>query len=228
MFSPLSDNVLERTIGFKQPNPDPKLDPAAAFLQRQLSSKDASNLSKDLKYQFIWAKDIQNYKKTPKEVRKKINRLSGRKKKELGLHKINKRGLKYEHFIPINACWTEYMSEFLKISDLEDRGFDGAEHGSWDEVSSNLWKADMHGAFVKVVRSKCPVFVGVEGFIVFESKNMYKILSCDNITRCIPKESCEFATRINNYEFNFLGKNMIIKPNERANKKAKSFSFSCL
>lgn len=47
-----------------------------------------------------------------------------------------------------------------------------------------LWRADYHGAYVKVSRSTCPSLVGIEGILVFETRNTVKLLGKDNETRC--------------------------------------------
>lgn len=54
---------------------------------------------------------------------------------------------------------------------------------NWDQLSSQLYKADYHGAKVRVVRSKCPSYVGVEGIVVMDTKNTFRILAQDNVVR---------------------------------------------
>jgi len=54
---------------------------------------------------------------------------------------------------------------------------------AWDQVSMTLYRADYHGAFLKVTRSKCASLVGKSGIVLMDTKNTFKMLGEDNILR---------------------------------------------
>lgn len=49
--------------------------------------------------------------------------------------------------------------------------------------STQIHKADFHGAKVKVVRSKCPSLVGIKGIVILDTKNTFKVIGKDDILR---------------------------------------------
>lgn len=48
------------------------------------------------------------------------------------------------------------------------------------DLSMKILKADLHGAVVKVVSSLCSPFVGIEGILVQETQNTFKIITREN------------------------------------------------
>ena len=55
-----------------------------------------------------------------------------------------------------------------------------------------LASADMHGAFVRVVRSRCVSRVGTEGIVVRESRGAFEVVIKGDGVRCLPKEHTVF------------------------------------
>lgn len=52
-----------------------------------------------------------------------------------------------------------------------------------EEITQQMLKADFHGAVMEVHKSTCPNLVGINGIVVFETRNVIKLLGKDNITR---------------------------------------------
>jgi ribonuclease P protein subunit POP4 len=105
--------------------------------------------------------------------RKKQN-MTSKEKKKSSLFKIEKEKLNYDKIIPLNELWKTYITELLDQS----KGLT-----SHSEV---LLKADLHGSIMKCTRSKNPTYVGIEGIMLQETENSFKILTKDNSLKSIP------------------------------------------
>jgi ribonuclease P protein subunit POP4 len=98
--------------------------------------------------------------------------------RKLGLQKLPRNGLVYEDFKEMNQLWIGYMKELLP--NLNDR------KSTLDEsLQMRICRADFHGAKVKVTRSNVASQVGIEGFVVMETKNTFQIISKDNKVKTI-------------------------------------------
>jgi hypothetical protein len=54
---------------------------------------------------------------------KKKKLLSMKQRRELGLYKINRKGMKYKDFQELHCLWKEYMKSCLNLEELEKRGY---------------------------------------------------------------------------------------------------------
>lgn len=218
----LPDFILEKTIGFKHIEPNEK--PEISFLTARLPTSDIKEIEQQMRKKYNFTSVRATFKKRIR--RKGCPRnpgISNTKKRLLGLYSINRKGLKFNDLIPLHLCWTKYMENMLDLNHLHDSGWNGdLNNPAYDEFTQLLWKADYHGAYIKVCRSSCPSLVGIEGILVFETKNTIKLLGRDDETRTIPKPSCEFMIKIGNFCVKFIGKHFMIKPSERVVKKVKS------
>ncbi|KAJ9588905.1 hypothetical protein L9F63_017783 [Diploptera punctata] len=202
-----------------------KLDSDLKFIEElaksSLPKSKSSEVEAELKRSFPLLKfHVSDKKQFP---RKKKKPLSMREKRQLGLHKLNKKDMKYEEFEELHSLWTEYIKKYLNLKDLDNKGFTAEpESGNWTHFSHLLSKADFHGALMKVVRSKCSSLVGQSGIVIFDTRNTFKIISKDNIVRTIPKQSSVFAVSVDNYTFTIFGKYFCIKPPERSVKKIRT------
>jgi ribonuclease P protein subunit POP4 len=88
-------------------------------------------------------------------------------KKDFKSCKSEIKNLKYSECIKMNDLWCKYIEEINQ----KDPSF--------------LLKADLHGCIIKVISSKCPSFVGIEGLIVMELKNIFYILTRENLIKGI-------------------------------------------
>ncbi|PNF27908.1 hypothetical protein B7P43_G08318 [Cryptotermes secundus] len=154
---------------------------------------------------------------------RKKKQLSLKQRRELGLYKINRTGMKYKDFEELHCLWKEYMRSCLDLEELAKRGFTG-EPGSkyWNNFSQVFLKADYHGAYLKVVRSTCSSLVGQSGIVVFDTKNTFKIIGRDNIVRTIPKQHSVFTMVLDDYTCTIHGKYFCIRPQDRSVKKIKT------
>ncbi len=138
--------------------------------------------------------------------------LTARERRQLGLNRLPKVGLKYSDLVPMNKLWLEYVAGLVDFS----KGVD-------DGARVRLCRADYHGAAVKVTKSGNSDVVGVEGIVAAETRNTFAVLGQDNVLRTVPKKATSFTFRAGpQYVFTVGGSNMMMKPSERAVKKWKS------
>lgn len=52
-------------------------------------------------------------------------------------------------------------------------------------VSLKVLKADYHGCYLTVSKSKCPSYVGTTGIVLMETKNIFKIITKDDKFKCM-------------------------------------------
>lgn len=193
------------------------------FLKSRLPRNNLNEIEQELKKRFPLAKERQVYKK---RIRRqgcpKKEQLSNTKKRSLGLYNISRRGLLYKDLLPLNQLWNQYIEKFLE---LQPSGLSDDLTHNPEELAQQLLKADFHGAFMEVHKSVCPNLVGISGIVVFETRNIIKLIGNDNITRSIPKQTCEFKLKISNFIITFLGKNLLIRAADRSIKKVRNIKY---
>lgn len=224
----LPDSVLEKTIGFRERENDDEIE--KLFLKSRLPPNDVEEIERNIKKRYNFTSVQAVFKKRRKRKGCARNTgLSSSKKRLLGLNNISKKGLNFDDLLPLHNCWKDYISNLIDLPYLQKQGWKGEVSSSiHEEFSQLLWKADYHGAYITVLKSTCPSLVGIEGILVFETKNVLRILGKDNITRSVPKGSCEFKITIGDYNVKILGKYFMIKPTERAVKKVKAGKYFSL
>ena len=96
-----------------------------------------------------------------------------------------------------------------------------------------LASADMHGAKLKVVRSRCVSRVGVEGIVVRDTRFTFEVVTRGDVVKSLPKEHTIFAFSIpvaaegrgdgeqapRPLEFEIMGEMFQTRAPDRANKK---------
>lgn len=90
------------------------------------------------------------------------------------------------------------------------------------QLNQKVTKADYHGCILKVWRSKCPTYVGIEGILLQETQNTLRIIAKDNRVRTIPKNHSVFAFEFHGYRFYLYGNHMKYRASERSAKKFKA------
>ncbi|KAF1955736.1 RNase P/MRP, p29 subunit [Byssothecium circinans] len=115
--------------------------------------------------------------------------LSAAKKRSLGLLEIPKDEQKYTIYEGLHNLWCGYMREVLGVS--EERALVTAA-GAGQVLAS----ADMHGALVEVVRSRCVSRVGIRGIVVRDTKFTFEIITERNKVKNVPKEHTMFRFEV--------------------------------
>lgn len=157
------------------------------MLVASMPSSDTNQIEQELKRSFIFGK----YKASvPKKQTKQKKTLNRKQKKALGFYSIPKKSIKYEDMEVIHDLWKQYMTKYLNIT--PDFRVPSIGEKSWENFSLLLVKADFHGALMTIVRSRCPGLVGKKGICIMDTKNTFKIVSTDNITRSMARLHISF------------------------------------
>jgi ribonuclease P protein subunit POP4 len=123
-----------------------------------------------------------NEKKEAAKKRKALQPrpLSAAKKRSLGLLEIPKEHVKWEIYVPLHNLWLGYMREILGIGETGGR----APFVAPMQAGPILVSADMHGALLEVVRSRCVSRVGLKGIVVRDSKFVFEVVTEGNALKC--------------------------------------------
>lgn len=165
-----------------------------------------------------------------KRSKNKPRPLSAAQKRKLCLNEIPKDQQKYAIYEPLHTLWVGYMREILGVasdaSAQQQRGvyITPASHGQI------LASADMHGAAMKVVRSRCVSRVGIEGIVVRDTRFTFVIVTKGNVVKSVPKEHTVFSITIplpardgeeapKPLELELFGEMLQTRAADRANKK---------
>ena len=155
--------------------------------------------------------------------------LSSRERRRLGLYDIPREGQKYEIYEPLNKMWMGYMREVLG----------GDVYIGGPGAAAKLASAEFHGAFVEVVRSRCPSRVGICGIVVRDRKFAMEIVTKKRGVKLVPKEGTTFRVGVHVpaaatdegkegqdapkvFEFDILGDQMMLRSADRASRKFKA------
>ncbi|KAF2649221.1 ribonuclease-like protein P complex subunit Pop4 [Lophiostoma macrostomum CBS 122681] len=160
--------------------------------------------------------------------------LSAAKKRQLGLLEIPKEQAKWEIFVPLNRLWLGYMRDILGVGNVGGSAEGGgrAPYVSAANAGPILVSADMHGAMLEVVRSRCVSRVGLKGIVVRDSKSVFEVVTQKDSLKSIPKEHTMFRFEISKPQvegqdaqkplvFEILGEQFQNRAPDRANKKYK-------
>jgi ribonuclease P protein subunit POP4 len=104
--------------------------------------------------------------------------LSAAKKRSLGLLEIPKEHLKWDIYLPLHNLWLGYMRDILGITEGK------VPYVSPANAGPILASADMHGALLEVVRSRCVSRVGVKGIVVRDSQFVFELVTEKNVLKC--------------------------------------------
>ncbi|KAH9444047.1 hypothetical protein MJO29_013467 [Puccinia striiformis f. sp. tritici] len=116
---------------------------------------------------------------------------------------IEQRRYRYEDFVPLHQLWLGYMSELLelRLKTLDKkkiiltvptegplfRSEKFAGMPSISAIQAKLLKADYHGAHLIVTQAKNPSLVDLQGIVIQESEQTFKVIQANNEVKTIPK-----------------------------------------
>jgi len=197
------------------------------FLESKLPHGDKKEVDGEFKKVLVLAAQKSKNKKQ-KPVRKSKQYLTAKERRNLGLYRLPKKGLKYSSFLPLNSLWNGYMKELLDLESLQKGGWSPNlnEETRQLQLQMRVCRADFHGASVKVVGADCNSHIGLQGIVVMETKNTLQIIGKDNKLRILPKVGSSFSFKVEEYLFTVPGVSIDSKPGERATKKLKN-KFPC-
>ncbi|EUC32284.1 hypothetical protein COCVIDRAFT_11002 [Bipolaris victoriae FI3] len=126
-----------------------------------------------------------------KRSKNKPRPLSAAKKRALGLNEIPKEQQKYAIYEGLHNLWVGYMREVLGVNDAS-KGVMITPNASGQILAT----ADMHGALMTVVRSRCVSRVGLEGIVVRDTRFTFDLITKNNVIKSVPKEHTIFRFEV--------------------------------
>ncbi|CAG5850260.1 unnamed protein product [Menidia menidia] len=187
---------------------------AAAFTEAFLASSVQHPERHDVKNMLTHKAVILSYARPKKEKTKskKAKGLNARQKRAMKVFQIKPEQQKYELFLPLHQLWRQYIVDLCG----------GLKPTSNPQIlQQKLLKADLHGAIITVVRSRCPSYVGSTGILVQEFKHVFKIITREDKLKVIPKRNSVFSVEINGFVSHVYGNKFEQRASERSAKKFK-------
>lgn len=90
-----------------------------------------------------------------------------------------------------------------------------------EHLRSTIQRMCMSGAHVKVVQSTNQSLIGIEGIILIDTINTFKIVDTKNLVKTIPKKNSLFEFKADKFVFNIYGAHLCSRPVDRMAKKTK-------
>jgi ribonuclease P protein subunit POP4 len=149
-----TERVLKRPLTVRATSPTPS---ARAIRRRTLNERK------------------ENSRKRSKQ---KPRPLSAAEKRKLCLNEIPKEQQKYVIYEPLHNLWLGYMREILAVNDAQR-----AVYLTPASSGQMLASADMHGALLSVVRSRCVSRVGLQGIVVRDTRFTFEIITKNNVLK---------------------------------------------
>lgn len=149
-----TERVIKRPLNIRATSPTPS---ARAVRRQALNERKASSNERS---------------------RKKPRPLSAAQKRKLCLNEIPKEQQKYAIYEPLHNLWVGYMREVLGLSNTQK-----ATYITPGTSGQMLATADMHGALLTVVRSRCVSRVGLEGIVVRDTRFTFEIITPRNVVK---------------------------------------------
>ncbi|XP_004085369.1 ribonuclease P protein subunit p29 isoform X2 [Oryzias latipes] len=189
---------------------------AAAFTEAFLGSSLQRPGNHDLKNLLTHKAVILGYARPKKQKTKRSSKrakgLTAQQKKALKVFQIRPEHQRYELFLPLHDLWRRYVLDLC--AGLKPTC-------SPQFVQQKLLKADLHGAIITVVRSKCPSYVGQSGILLQEFKHVFKIITREDRLKVIPKRNSVFSVEVNGFVSHIYGSRFEQRASERSAKKFK-------
>lgn len=201
------------------------------FLKKNVPPNDQNEIEAE------FGKNVPLAKQPKKKIKqnpplKKNKYLTAREKRDLGLYKFNfaKDGkLEFKQFKKLHLLWKEYMKEIIDFSKIpqespEDNSGNGGRIPGVildENLQLKICRADMHGCNLKVTRALNSCLIGLQGIVVMETRNTFRIINKKNEVKEVPKNGTSFTFAIEGLVVTLSGSSFIMKPSERAVKKWK-------
>lgn len=164
-------------------------------------------------------------KQQPGSSHRGKKRLTGQERRDLGLHLVNKHDKTFKMFLPIHDIWKSYARELLHIAHYIEHGWKAdAKETRTVNLQNKIRKIDYFGCFLRVTRSRCSEYIGIQGIVIRETKQTFVMVCPDDRVRTIPKMHSEFSFVVEGVGFSIMGNHLPQRPAARAKHTFKKLS----
>ncbi|GFR70095.1 ribonuclease P protein subunit p29-like [Elysia marginata] len=192
------------------------------FMQEHLPSNRLLANEDDMSNKFVSTDTSRKHKKKRqskqriKVSRSVLTKSSSYERRKLSKELTTRSTQKYSTYLPLKTLWTSYIEDLLQV-DLSK-----LTTSVFPSLAQKMMKADLHGCPLRVRKSKCPSYIGVEGIVIQETRNMFTLITTGDRVKRIPKANSVFTTVLGNAVFTIHGNHFLVRPGERAAKKFKT------
>lgn len=131
-------------------------------LKGTVDSKIKEEIDQKVSDKYMTLHKTKSKRELHKAKKSKSKLMTSRKRKEMRLFELPKDCEKYQLYLPLHTLWKEYINDLIE---------------SHSNIESLILRADYHGALIKVIQSKAPQMVGIEGIVIQETTNTFKIIT---------------------------------------------------
>lgn len=124
---------------------------------------------------------------------------------ECGVEMLRKAGLRYEECERLHGMWMQYILSTV----MTDRP-------SLVVMASRMYRADLHGAKLSVVMAGSPCLVGIEGIVLQDWHNVFRLITPGNKIKTIPKRGSLFQISLGSHTCHIVGSSFCIRPAQRS------------
>lgn len=155
-------------------------------------------------------------KRPPKRFKLSKTELKGR-----GLLDITQDHLTYHDGLVLNDLWSQYMTQIIPT-------LISSTHQQPNSIPYLLSQcnviavSDFHGAYIKIIQAKNPSTIGIEGIVMQETEQTFRVISQDNRIRTILKSDCIFHLHMAGKIFVLHGQHLCYRTAMRSKLKIKS------
>lgn len=184
----LKSNIIHEEKGNNQSLK--KYFPSETVFNQEINEKKSFLIDKYLQNKCIFKKKSEN---------KKNNKIVSDKFSEVVSLVKNDKSIKYIDVLPLNQIWLKYISGLL-INDHKDDTFrivnltlnESLLKKNYEGYHSKLLRADYHGAYLIVYKSRNSNNIGIKGIVILETKHAFLIITIKNEVKTIIKDGTIF------------------------------------
>merc|ERR1712029_650322 len=147
--------------------------------------------------------------------RRKGQYLTARERRDLGLNRLP-RSINFHDFDEMHSLWLDYMRSVV------GKRSPSPQSASDVTVTSSVETLGDEQLQMRVGRATNNKLVGLEGYVVMETRNTVQIVTKKSRRKTVAKSGNYFSFCVDDILFTVDGSNMCMKPSERAVKKWKN------
>lgn len=124
--------------------------------------------------------------------------MSAAEKRKLMIYRIPKHERQYDTYVKLHQLWYQYIRNVLALDKIHPASLCPQVAGS------KLASADLHGAKLEVVRSRCVSRIGLCGIVVRDQRFVFELITTENRLITVPKENTVFKLSLPVHEHDLL------------------------
>ncbi|OQR84177.1 hypothetical protein ACHHYP_13741 [Achlya hypogyna] len=207
LYTPLSDSLMPRKVaGSSKPRHNIKVlevQLAAMALKKPSATEDFVEKIKSKALQLGNPHKAKCNANAASVASQFAKRMSQTQRRAAGFHSATP-AIPYATAMTLNEMWKQYMTDLIGNEGIAASATAGAAFETCP-FGAKLLKADFHGCLLRVVRASNPGVLGLQGIVLDELKNVFRLLTPKDKVVVVPKAGSSFAFELNATTFRFEG-----------------------